>query len=61
MSLVDGVVNVKSTVMGETDSGLDIVGAGSLNFPIFNTSNREVLVLIRLVLQYLILLGINIH
>ena len=43
MSLVDGVVNIKSTVMGETElavQGLDIVGAGSLNFPIFNTINE---------------------
>ena len=43
MSLVDGVVNFKSTVMGETElavQGLDIVGAGSLNFPIFNTINE---------------------
>mgnify|MGYP001300658115 FL=1 len=40
MSIVDGVISVRSTVMGETDlevRGLDIVGAGSLNFPVFNT------------------------
>ena len=40
MSIVDGVISVRSTVMGETDlevRGLDIVGTGSLNFPVFNT------------------------
>ena len=43
MSIVDGVISVRSTVMGETDlevRGLDIVGAGSLNFPVFNTINK---------------------
>jgi flagellar hook protein FlgE len=43
VSIVDGVLSVKSTVMGETDlevNGLDITGTGSINFPIFNTINE---------------------
>ena len=43
VSIVDGIINVKSTVMGETElevSGLNIAGSGSMNFPVFNTINE---------------------